>query len=148
MAGRPDPASTAGDAGRSASDPAARGLSHWPVQLKLVPPQAPFLREADLVLTADCVPAALVGFHQEVLRGRPMALGCPKLDEVASHVAKLGAIIAQSALKRLTVVRMEVPCCGGLVAIANAARQQSGRNIPIETVTVGLDGAVMSSEQA
>jgi len=124
----------------------ASGLSHWPIQLKLIPPNAPFLQDADLVLTADCAPAAVPGFHERLLRGRPMALACPKLDDAPAHVAKLAAVLAGSTVRKLTILRMEVPCCGGLESIAQSARDAAGRDVPIEVVTISTRGRVKGAE--
>lgn len=116
-------------------------LSHWPVQLALVPPTAPFLRDADVLLTADCVPFALADFHARFLRGgRPVLVACPKLDDAAAHVAKLRAVLEQSGLRSLTVVRMEVPCCAGLNRIVEKAMAAAGRGVPVEEVIISTDG--------
>ncbi|HYW78381.1 MAG TPA: 4Fe-4S binding protein [Thermoguttaceae bacterium] len=118
-------------------------LGNWPVQLQLVPPNAPFLQEADLLLVADCVPFALPDFHQRLLRHRPVVIGCPKLDDTNSYVEKLAAILTASNIKSLTVVHMEVPCCTGLLRIAEAARQVSGLKTPLEDVTVSIRGRIV-----
>jgi Pyruvate/2-oxoacid:ferredoxin oxidoreductase delta subunit len=115
-------------------------LSHWPVQLRLVPPNAPFFQNADLLLVADCVPFALADFHQRFLRGRPVVVSCPKLDDRQSAVDKLTALLTLSSVRRLTVVHMEVPCCTGLVHIAQTALAASGKEIPLEDVTISLRG--------
>lgn len=125
---------------------AASDLSHWPVQLALVPPTAPFLRGADLLLAADCVPVAVPDFHRRFLRGRKVVLGCPKLDDRAAYAAKLRAIIEQAELRSLTVVTMEVPCCAGLNHIARVAIQQSGRNLPATEITVSRTGQVLAEK--
>lgn len=117
-------------------------LVHWPVQLTLVPPSAPFLKDADLLLTADCVPFAYAGFHQDFLKGHALLVACPKLDDFAAHLEKLTDILRQSALKSLTVVRMEVPCCSGLAHMARQALQLSGKNIPFKEITIGVKGNV------
>ena len=130
-----------------AADPAAAGgpsqLSNWPVQLTLVPPSAPFLKGADLLLVADCVPFAMADFHQRFLQGRPVVVGCPKLDNPESYVEKLGQIIRQSALASLTILHMEVPCCTGLCRIAELAIESSGESVPVKEVTVSVDGKVL-----
>ncbi len=115
-------------------------LGNWPVQLKLVPPSAPFLAEADLLLAADCVPFAYPDFHQKFLVGKTLLIGCPKLDDVEAYGEKLTAILSQNNIQRLTVVRMEVPCCTGLVNLAQQALAASGKDIPFETVTIGIKG--------
>lgn len=122
---------------------AASQLGNWPVQLHLVPPNAPFLQQADLLLVADCVPFALPDFHRRLLRRRPVVIGCPKLDDTNFYVEKLAAILTTANVKSLTVVHMEVPCCTGLVRIAEAARQVSGSRAPLEDVTISIRGRVV-----
>ncbi len=124
------------------------GLANWPVQLHLVPPQAPFLREADLLLVADCVPFAYPDFHARLLRRRPVVIGCPKLDDGGAYVQKLAAIIQQASIRSLTVVHMEVPCCTGLVRIAESALRLSGQSIPLEDVTISIDGRALANDSA
>ncbi len=118
-------------------------LGNWPVQLHLVPPNAPFLRNAELLLVADCVPFAYADFHRRFLKGRPVVIGCPKLDDAQFYVEKLSHILTQSAVTRITVVHMEVPCCTGLVRIAEAAIAKSGRNIPLGDVAISIQGEVL-----
>lgn len=127
--------------GETAEPPSA--LSHWPVQLRLVPPNAPFLQDADLLLVADCVPFAYAGFHRRFLQGRPVVIGCPKLDDKQAAVDKLTAILGMSTVRSLTVVHMEVPCCTGLVRIAQAAVAACGRDVLLEDVTISVRGAVL-----
>ncbi len=115
-------------------------LGHWPVQLTLVPPTAPFLQGADLVLAADCVPFAYAGFHQDFLRNHSLLVACPKLDDFQAHLEKLTDILSHSKVKSLTVVHMEVPCCSGLVHMAKQAIQLSGKDIPFKEVTVSIKG--------
>jgi hypothetical protein len=122
---------------------APSALRHWPVQLRLIPPGAPFLRGAHLLLVADCVPVAMADF-QRLLAGRAVALACPKFDNAQDHVARLAAILAEAAVESITVVRMEVPCCGGLRAIAQAAIQASGRQMPLGDIIVSTHGEVLS----
>jgi len=119
-------------------------LGHWPVQLTLVPPAAPFLQGADLVLTADCVPFAYADFHQDFLWDHSLLVACPKLDDFQAHLKKLTNILSHSSVKSLTVVHMEVPCCSRLVHMAKQAVQLSGKNIPLEEVTVSITGGVKS----
>ena len=116
-------------------------LRHWPVQLTLVPPTAPFLKGADLVLAADCVPFTFTGFHREFLGDNSALLvACPKLDNFQAHQEKLNAILKQSGIKSITVVHMEVPCCSGLVHMAKQAILASGNVIPFNDVTIGIRG--------
>jgi len=119
-------------------------LGHWPVQLTLVPPGAPFLQGADLVLAADCVPFAYAGFHRDFLRDHALLVACPKLDDFQSHLRKLTDILRQSQVRSLSVVHMEVPCCSGLVHMAREAMRASGKEIPFREVTVGIRGNVIS----
>jgi Pyruvate/2-oxoacid:ferredoxin oxidoreductase delta subunit len=122
--------------------PEASGLANWPIQLRLVPPNAPFLRGADLLLVADCVPFAMTEFHR-LLHRRPVVIGCPKLDDAGAYVEKLSAMLATSEVRSLTVVHMEVPCCTGLLRIAEAAVQRSGRNVPLKNMIVSIRGRVI-----
>ena len=118
-------------------------LSHWPVQLTLVPPTAPFLQGADLVLTADCVPFAYAGFHRDFLKSHSLLVACPKLDDFQAHLKKLTDILSYSSVKGLTVVHMEVPCCSGIVHMARQAIQLSGKDIPLKEVTVSIKGDLL-----
>jgi Pyruvate/2-oxoacid:ferredoxin oxidoreductase delta subunit len=132
-----------------AAGPAAgevTSLSNWPIQLRLVPPHAPFLRGADLLLVADCVPFAMPDFHSRLLDGRPVVIGCPKLDDGQAAVEKLAAIVAACDVRSVTVVHMEVPCCTGLVRIAEAAVQRAGGSVPLKHVTISIRGQVIGSE--
>ncbi len=115
-------------------------LGHWPVQLTLVPPSAPFFKDADLVLAADCVPFAYPGFHQEFLQDSALAVACPKLDDFEAHLNKLTEIIRQSEPKSITVVRMEVPCCSGITHMARQALLASGKDIPLKETIIGIKG--------
>jgi ferredoxin len=129
----------------SASTVASGGLRQWPVQLHLIPPTAPFLQGADVVLAADCVAFASPRFHAEMLDGRALAIGCPKLDrDLHLYVDKLVAMIEHADIRSLEVVVMEVPCCGGLVRLADVARRTAFRDIPITVTTIGIDGEVRS----
>jgi Pyruvate/2-oxoacid:ferredoxin oxidoreductase delta subunit len=116
-------------------------LSHWPVQLALVPPSAPFLKGADLVLAADCVPFAYAGFHRDFLgENAALLVACPKLDNFQSHQEKLNEILKQAGIKSLTVLHMEVPCCSGLVHLARQAMLASGKVVPFRDITIGIRG--------
>ncbi len=115
-------------------------LAQWPIQLHLVPPTAPFFQNADVLLAADCAPFAYADFQEDLLKGKALAIACPKLDNTAPYVEKLTAMITQSNIRSLTVVHMEVPCCNGLVMMAKQALANSGRDIPFETVCIGIRG--------
>jgi NAD-dependent dihydropyrimidine dehydrogenase PreA subunit len=125
----------------AAESAAASRLAHWPVQLTLVPPAAPFLKGADLVLAADCVPFAYAGFHQDFLGDNTALLvACPKLDDFQAHQQKLNDILKQSGIKSLTVLHMEVPCCAGLVYMAKQAILASGNVVPFRDITITVKG--------
>jgi ferredoxin len=113
-------------------------LRQWPVQLHLVPIQAPFFDGADLALIADCVPFAAPNTHADYIKDHAIAVGCPKLDDGRAYIAKLAQILRNNEIRSLTVVRMEVPCCGGLEFIAQQALQQSGKDVPVESVVVNI----------
>jgi len=129
--------------GTASSQPSM--LSQWPVQLTLVPPGAPFLQGADVMLAADCVPFAYAGFHQDFLKGRALLIACPKLDNFQAHLSKLSEILQRADVKSLTVVHMEVPCCFGLVHMAKQAIHLSGKDIPFKEITIGVRGDLKSS---
>ena len=121
-------------------------LTHWPVQLTLVPPTAPFLKGADIVLAAHCVPFADADFHRQFLgENKALLIACPKLDDFQAHQEKLNQVLKQSGLKSLTVVHMEVPCCSGLVHMAKQAMLASGNIVPFRDVTVSVRGELISS---
>ena len=117
-------------------------LSNWPVQIKLAPLQAPYFDGAKLLIAADCTAYAYAAFHEEFIKGKVTLIGCPKLDSV-DYSEKLTEIIAQNDIKSVTIVRMEVPCCGGLEMAAKKALQASGKFIPWQVVTIGIDGNIL-----
>ncbi len=117
-------------------------LGQWPVQLHLVSPNAPYLRGADILLAADCVPFAYARFHEDFLDGRRLLVGCPKLDDLGAYVAKLGEIFRRAGPRSVMVVKMEVPCCDGIARAARQALSASGSGAPLEVVTVAIAGAV------
>jgi len=115
-------------------------LRQWPVQLHLVPPTAPYFRNADILVAADCVAFAVGSFHQDLLKGKALAIACPKLDETDSYVGKLATIFRENDVQSITVAIMEVPCCRGLDVMVRQALAQSGKDIPFESVIIGIDG--------
>lgn len=121
-------------------------LGHWPVQLSLVPVQAPWWDGSELLLVADCVPVALPAFHSRLVGGRGIALACPKLDDAGAHAEKLAAILAHNRVRRVIVARMSVPCCSGLVRVAEAAVARAGGATPIEVIVVDHNGQVLQDE--
>lgn len=117
-------------------------LTTWPVQLMLVPPMAPFLKNADLLITADCVPFALPDFHQRFLNGRVVLVGCPKLDDIQHYREKLEAIFREAEPKSVTVLRMEVPCCTGIAMATKEALDAVGTGIAFESKIIGVQGDI------
>jgi ferredoxin len=129
-------------ASQQAPTAAQSQLSHWPVQLMLVPPQAPFLAGADLLICADCVPFAISDFHSRYLSCRAVLVGCPKLDDLQFYAEKLKEIIATARPKTITVLKMEVPCCSGIAQAAFWAAQQAAGNTEVEVHTIGIRGDI------
>ena len=123
-------------------------LRQWPVQLTLVPPTAPYLRSADLVIAADCVPFAYADFHEEFLKGKVLLIGCPKLDDAESYERKLTTVFEHNDIRSVTCIHMEVPCCFGLVRIVKSAITASGKVVPFAEVTVSVKGGVLASKSA
>jgi hypothetical protein len=115
-------------------------LRQWPTQLHLVPPSAPYLQNADLLIAADCAPFAYAEFHRDFIKGRVLVNACPKLDDTSPYVEKLAAIIRQNQIRSVTVTIMEVPCCRGLALLAQEAIRQSGQNVPLEVAVIGING--------
>lgn len=129
------------------SAPAPSELRQWPVQLHLVNPNASYFQGADVLLAADCVAFAMGDFHERLLKNKSLAIACPKLDTNKEvYLDKLTTMISDSKINTLTVPIMEVPCCGGLIQMAKMAVQQSGRNIPVKKLVVGIKGDVLSEE--
>ena len=126
---------------RAAASAVSR-LAQWPCQIKLVPPNAPFFSGAKLLVAADCTAYAYAAMHEDFMRGRVTLIGCPKLDGV-DYTEKLTEIIAGNDVRSLTVVRMEVPCCGGLQCAAENALRASGKFIPWQVVTISVDGNIL-----
>lgn len=118
-------------------------LSQWPVQIKLVAPNASYFAGADLLVAADCTAYAYGSFHNDFIRNKVCIIGCPKLDMV-DYSEKLTAILANNDIKSVTVVRMEVPCCGGIENAVKNARQNSGKFIPWQVITISTDGTILA----
>lgn len=117
-------------------------LSNWPVQIKLAPIQAPYFAGAKLLIAADCTAYAYAAFHKEFIKGKVTLIGCPKLDSI-DYSEKLTAILANNDIREVTIVRMEVPCCGGLEMAAKKAIQDSGKFLPWQVVTISIDGEIL-----
>jgi Pyruvate/2-oxoacid:ferredoxin oxidoreductase delta subunit len=117
-------------------------LSHWPVQIRLIPPNAPFLKGADLLVLADCVPVAFPGLHQELLKGKAVMIGCPKFDDAQEYIDKFGAIFKSAGINSITTVVMEVPCCSGLPAMVRRGLEAAGTRIPLHQLVVSTRGQI------
>jgi len=115
-------------------------LSQWPIQLALLPPNAPFFENADLLIAADCVPFTYANFHSDFLRNRKLVVGCPKLDDVKFYKEKLTEIFRRSNIRSVTVVNMEVPCCFGLYHLVKEALDSSGKSAPLKQETISIRG--------
>ena len=131
----------------SAAQEAESALSHWPVQIMLVPPTAPFLKGADLLVLADCVPVAFPTLHQDFLQGKAVMMGCPKFDDAQHYIEKFSQICKVSGIKSITAVVMEVPCCSALPMIVKKGMELSGASIPMEEVVISTRGKVLERRQ-
>ena len=118
-------------------------LSHWPVKINLLPPIAPFLKGADLLVAADCTPAAYPNFHQDFLKGKVLMIGCPKFDDVEEYIRKFTEIFKIADIKSVTALVMEVPCCSGLPVILQRAMQAAGKAIPVEQIVISTRGDIL-----
>ncbi len=119
---------------------ASSELRQWPVQLHLVPPSAPWFRNADILISADCVAYAMGSMHQDLLKGKALAIACPKLDNTSAYVDKMALIFSSNEIKSITVAIMEVPCCRGLDIMVKEALAKSGKQIPLESLIIGING--------
>jgi len=122
-------------------------LAHWPVQIHLVPPTAPFLKGADLLVAADCTPVAYPDFHRDFLEGKAVMVGCPKFDDAEAYIEKFAAIFKTADIKSITVVVMEVPCCQGLPVIVERGMAASGKKIPLEKIVISARGDLIGREK-
>ncbi|NIQ93274.1 MAG: iron-sulfur cluster-binding oxidoreductase [Desulfuromonadales bacterium] len=125
--------------GRLASE-----LRQWPTQLHLVPPTAPWLQDAHLLIAADCTPFAYAEFHRDFIKDKVLVNACPKLDDTSPYIEKLAAILKNNDIKSVTVTIMEVPCCKGLAMMAQQAVEASGKDVPLEIAVIGVDGELRS----
>ena len=122
-------------------------LSHWPVQIRLVPPDAPFLKHANLLVAADCTALAYPDFHRRFLEGRAVLMGCPKFDDGRDYIDRFAALFSQSDIAAVTAVIMEVPCCSGLPYIIRKGMEKAGKTVPMETVVIGTRGQILEGPQ-
>ena len=125
----------------------ASELRNWPLQIHLLPVSAPFFNGAELLIAADCVPFAMGGFHSQLLQGKILAIGCPKLDDTGFYIDKLSQIFANNEIKSITIGYMEVPCCAGLLHVVHKALEASGKAIPMDTVKVSVRGELLQEQE-
>lgn len=135
------------EAGGDESGKRQSQLRQWPIQLHLVSPAAPYYQKADVLLSADCVAFTVGDFHKDYLKGKSLAIACPKLDEGQDkYVEKIKSLIEDAMINTLTIMTMQVPCCAGLVAVAQQALQSAKRKIPVKSIVVSLQGDILSEE--
>ena len=118
-------------------------LSHWPVQIRLVPPRAPFLKEAHLLVAADCTPIVYPRFHQDFLTGKVVMMGCPKFDDVQDYVVRFAQIFKEADIQKVTILVMEVPCCSGLPLVVKKGMELAGVEMPLEVVVISIEGDIL-----
>jgi len=137
------------DGGRPQSSPALTEstLCHWPVQINLVPPTAPFLKGADLLIAADCTPLAYPNFHRDFLAGKVVMIGCPKFDDIEDYILKFKEIFENADIKSVTALIMEVPCCSGLPMIVKKAMDAAGKDIPMDEIVISTRGGILKRDQ-
>jgi len=126
--------------------PTASALFHWPVQIQLVPPDAPFLKKADLLIAADCTPFAYGNFHEDFLKGRVALVGCPKFDDVNSYIHKFADIFSANDINSILVLVMEVPCCRGLPKIVEKALEMTKKSFPAKVVEISRRGTILADQ--
>lgn len=122
----------------------ASALSHWPVQIRLVPAHAPFLRNADLLVAADCTAVAARNFQERYLERKAVLMGCPKFDDGEAYIQRFAEIITTSDLNSLTILIMEVPCCSAMTMLVSKAMERAGRKMPVEEITISIRGEELS----
>jgi ferredoxin len=122
-------------------------LSHWPIQIRLVPPTAPFLKGADLLVVADCVPVAHPNFHRQFLPGKTVLMGCPKFDDAQEYIQKFAEIFKVANVQSITVLDMEVPCCSALPTIVRRGMASAGKEIPLQEIVIGRRGNIIKQEK-
>jgi ferredoxin len=131
-----------------AAGPGESALSHWPIQIRLVPPTAPFLKGADLLVLADCVGVAYPGLHGDLMAGKAVMMGCPKLDDGEAYIEKFAEVFKTANPRSITIAMMEVPCCSGLANIVKEALKASGASIPLEEVIYSVRGERLENMKA
>ena len=121
-------------------------LAHWPLQIKLIPPTAPFLKNADMLVAADCTPVAYPAFHHDFLRKKAVLIGCPKFDDTEEYINKFAEIFKVAEIKSITILIMEVPCCSKLPAIVHQGMTLAAKQIPVEIITISAKGKILKRE--
>lgn len=129
-------------------DHSVSGLSHWPVQIRLVPANAPFLKGANLLVAAGCTPVAYPNFHRDFVPGKVVLLGCPKFDDVREYIKKFADIFKTAGISQVTVLDMEVPCCSALPKIVKKGMEIAGKEVPIEEIVIGIRGKIQGKKTA
>jgi len=127
---------------------AVSALSHWPVQIRLVPHTAPFLKGADLLVAADCTPVAYPNFHRDFLKGKCVMVGCPKFDDGREYIQKFADIFSTADIKSVMILVMDVPCCQGLPMIVKQGMELAGKKIPVEKIVIGSKGDILGREKS
>ncbi|BBO82921.1 ferredoxin [Desulfosarcina ovata subsp. sediminis] len=125
--------------------PAQSALAHWPVQIRLIPPTAPFLKGADLLVVADCVPVAFPTLHRDFLAGKAVMIGCPKFDDAQDYIDRFAEIFKTAGVNSVTTVVMEVPCCSGLPTIVKKGMEKAGVQVPAKQVTISTQGEILET---
>ena len=125
----------------------ASALSHWPIQVRLVPPHAPFLKGADLLVAADCTPVAYPHFHRDFLEGKAVMVGCPKFDDRDEYIQKFAEIFREANIRSVAVVVMEVPCCSALPIIVKQGMEEAGKKMPMEEIVISTRGDILKREK-
>lgn len=118
----------------------ASALSHWPIQIRLIPPHAPFLQKADVLIAADCTAVAVPGFQEKYLQNKVVMMGCPKFDDAENYIQKFADILEQADLQSITILIAEVPCCSAMNVIVKKAFEKAGKSVPVEQITVSTRG--------
>lgn len=139
--------SSIGELKNDSSEKTDYRLSHWPIQIKLMGTVIPFLKDADLLVAADCTAFAVQDFQERFLKDKKLLIGCPKLDNAQFYVEKFTEIFSTIDIKGVTCLRMEVPCCGGMTAVLKEAINRSGKNIPLAEITVGVKGDLIGERK-
>ncbi|MEJ5348175.1 MAG: 4Fe-4S binding protein [Desulfosoma sp.] len=127
------------------SVPTASALQHWPVQIRLIPPNAPFLQDADLLVAADCTAVAVPDFHQRFLNGRAVMIGCPKFDDILEYVDRFAKIFSRNTIRHVTVLSMEVPCCSALLSVVRKGLEKAEKEVPLTEIVLGIRGNVLET---